>query len=338
MKRMAFWFFPWLFCFAPARANNVHYNQTAIVFELMDQLSLWNEHLDPAYRKAWAKRFGALDPKALKRLKKYSTIRRRYSPKIEERSLFSKGGYSLSFFSQAFYSSESVKKALKKLVGKITVEEGHFLSHFYRLEQSKIKELALKEGLLFKGQLDFLKREWGRVKGEVFAKKFADFLNLEKERGGPFQILPLWRPLDQSGAPTLEVRGHFILLRYHPSLGASAWKGEAMLTQVIRQLMAFQSLDQKRKLTQVFEGQCPGRGSELKETLVTLWSQVIPAQKRHRKKFNLYQEWAERPFLDLSVKLMYPLLQEEIRSKGKITGRFIQEATHLCSQLHRLSI
>jgi hypothetical protein len=106
----------------------------------------------------------------------------------------------------------------------------------------------------------------------------------------------------------------------------------------VKTLLFAQSANQRQNLTKVFEARCRGRAPELQEGLLILFSEMLPRSFKEKRNFDLYQRWAKRSFSDLFVKLLFPLLQTELKGKAGFAGRFMTEASDLCRALNRLAV
>ena len=314
----------------------VQYSEAADVFEIVDNVSLWHNKVRPEYRKHWERTFGALG-NDVTWFNDYAEIRKRYSPQDPNagvKDIFGTPGIKHSFFANAFYSSSSVSQALKKLSKKLKKEDIAFLSKFFKHFLPKISQMV-KESTTFKQKTIVLSDQWRKSKVPALLKKLAKHLDIKIRSKNDFKVIPVWWPKNEK--PMVESRANYLILRYHPLEQANDWDVSEVIPQAINAMLQAQPSNQRQNLTKIFQGQCNGRGLEFVDSLKILWGKMLVQKWKEKKKFSLYQIWDNRPFVNLYVKVLFPMLEEDLKNKGTIAGKFIHQAAVVCSEIHHLS-
>lgn len=321
---------------------NVVYSEAADVFEIMDHVSLWTTKLPTAIRRHWEKKFGEIGGEDLNLINQYIALRRKsdssYSSYVEEASpvisLFGDKGITKVPLSMAFYSSKSVGEALKKVGPYITVREYKFLTKFYKHFLPKIQTMV-KESTSFKSHTTNYQKSLKKVFADKILKRFSQFLGLKMTAKTGIKFIVSWWPNNEE--PRYDFRGNYIFLRYHPLSSAKVWSGESLLNAAVKTYMAHLSPNQKTNSTKIFNRKCSGRAIEFNNALESIWVRALPEKWKLKKKFSLQKKWSEDTFTNLFIKLMFPLVEENINNKQNIEGTFIHQSSQLCAELHKLA-
>ncbi|MCF8060114.1 MAG: hypothetical protein K9K67_12510, partial [Bacteriovoracaceae bacterium] len=138
--------------------------------------------------------------------------------------------------------------------------------------------------------------------------------------------------------PLIDVRGPYIILRYHPLAHTNNWHITAIGKKAIMAILQGQSKNQRSNLTKVFEDKCRGREIELQSALLTLFGEMLPSKYKDKKKFDLHKNWGPSNFVDVYLLLLFPLLEEELKGRGNFAGQFMETASDLCRKVHRLAV
>lgn len=316
------------------------YSEATDVFELMDHVSRWSNTLTPVYRNAWVKKFPlTLEDKSM--FSQYAAIRKaEYEKSQQAQGLGSDifGDFPIGYdaFSESFYSSKSVGEALRKLQKRgVSAVQIKFLSGFYQKYQKNIKEF-LKESTHFSVKLLDLNKQWKNSAIDKSIKKAVPFILGKEGRKVKIVLRPVWWP--SNVPPVVDVRGPYLILRYHPLAHTSKWDITNMAKKAVMAILQAQPKNQRSNLTKVFETQCKGREIELQSALYTLFGEMMPSLYKEKKNFNLYQNWGPSTFVDVYLKLLFPLLQEELKGRNPFAGRFMTVASKLCRKVHRLAV
>ncbi len=321
-------------------AGVAEYSESTDVFELMDHVTRWDNSLTPIYRDAWVKKFSlTLEDKS--QFSQYAAIRK----KSYEKSPMGQGDGSDIFgdfpkgydpFSHAFYSSKSIGEALRKLEKKgVTAAEIKFLSSFYQKYKKNISEFV-KESSHFSVKLLDLNKDWKYSAMDKSIKKAIPFILGKQGQKVKILLRPVWWP--KNIPPVVDIRGPYLILRYHPLAHTNNWQISTIGKKAIMAILQAQPKNQRSNLTKVFEEKCKGRDIELQSALLTLFGEMMPAKYKEKKKFDLYQDWGPSTFVDIYLKLLFPLLETEIKNRGAFAGRFMSTASSLCRKVHRLAV
>jgi hypothetical protein len=316
------------------------YSEATDVFELMDHVTRWSDTLTPVYRNAWVKKFPlTLEDKSM--FSQYAAIRKgeyEKSPqsKGQGSDIFGEFPKGYDAFSEAFYSSKSVGEALRKLSKRgVSSVQVKFLSSFYQKYQKNITSF-LKESTHFSVKLLDLNKQWKNSAIEKSIKKAVPFILGKEGRKVKIILRPVWWPANVP--PVVDVRGPYLILRYHPLAHTTKWGITNMAKKAVMAILQAQPKNQRSNLTKVFETQCRGREIELQSALYTLFGEMMPRLYKEKKDFNLYQNWGPSTFVDVYLKLLFPLLQEELKGRNPFAGRFMTVASKLCRKIHRLAV
>lgn len=316
------------------------YSEATDVFELMDHVTRWDNSLTPVYRNAWIKKFPlTLEDKSM--FSQYAALRKTEFDKSQQAQglggdIFGDFPKGYDAFSEAFYSSKSISEALRKLEKRgVSPTQIKFLSGFYQKYKKNISEFV-KESTHFSVKLLDLNKQWKNSQIEKSIKKAIPFVLGKQGRKVKIVLRPVWWPANVP--PIVDVRGPYLILRYHPLAHTSKWGVTTMAKKAVMALMQAQPKNQRSNLTKVFETQCKGREIELQSALYTLFGEMMPAYYKQKKNFDLYQTWGASTFVDVYLKLLFPLLQEELKARNPFAGRFMSVASKLCRQVHRLAV
>lgn len=316
------------------------YSEATDVFEIMDHVTRWDPALTAAYRTAWEKKF-PLDLETKGDFSTYAQIRLDYFEKNKEESvendIFGSGNKGYDAFSDAFYSSKSIGEALRKLESRgLPADSIKFLVSFYRKYKKKIS-FFVKESSHFPVRLLEINNRWKKQRLGSTMKKITKFV-LGKE-GRKFKLIlrPVWWPSNLP--PEIDIRGPYLIVRFNPLNKARQIPMEELASKGIESILSYQKSNQRRNLTKIFRANCNGREIELKAALTILFAAVYPKAMASKKSFNLYANWSRSVFVDLYVKLLFPLFERELKSqKNTFAGTFMDQATLLCKKINRLSI
>lgn len=316
------------------------YSEATDVFEIMDHVTRWDPSLTAAYRTAWEKKF-PLDLETKGDFASYAQIRLDFYEKHKEEAIeldiFGSSTKGYDAFSDAFYSSKSIGEALRKLesrgVGPGSIK---FLVSFYRKYKPKISAFV-KESSHFPVRLLEINNRWKKERLGTTMKKISSFVLGKEGRKFDLTIRPVWYPANLP--PEVDVRGPYLIVRFNPLDKSRQTSMEELASKGIESILSSQKTNQRRNLTKIFRANCNGREIELKAALTILFAAVFPKAMAEKKTFDLYATWSRSVFVDLYVKLLFPLFERELKnSKDTFAGTFMDQATLLCKKINRLSI
>ena len=323
-------------------AGPAEYSEAADIFELMDNVSLWHSESRPSYFQAFQEKSELSDnDKAM--LQTYKDLRLKYYKSAgldkEENIVndaFGRMPFGYDIFSASFYKAKSVREALINLKKYgVSDEDISTLKDFYEHFKLKIESFT-KESNQFVVKLLAFNKMWRSSGSEKALKMTSGFVLGKLQKNFKFKMLFVWSP--DKVLPSAEIRGPFVILRYNPITQMDNFDMTGALEKAVMAVIHAQPETQRENLTKIFKNKCNGRDIELQETLPLLFGKMLPEQIRDRKKFDLYQRWSSKVFVDVYAKVLYPLMMEHIKKKGTFQGTFMEESASLCRQLHRLSV
>jgi len=327
--------------------GQAEYSEATDVFELIDNVSKWSPKSINIYREVWEKKFPfTLEDKSdfafyANLREKYRTFWERENPKPKEESkienVFGKQDVPLDNFSEAFYSSKTIGEALRKLEkGGVTPKDVKFLATFYRKYKDKISHF-LKESTHFSVRLLEINNHMKKTKVNYVLHKLVPFVLGKDNRKFRLHWRPVWWP--KGSLPQIDIRGNYLLLRINPLEKGKLIPFEDMGRMAAEALLQAQPINQQKNISKIFSFNCRGRETELRESLKILFSEVVPQYVTKKKSFDLYKNWSRSVFIDVFVRLLFPLYQQEIKnSKDTFAGTFMDQAILLCRKINKLSI
>lgn len=318
------------------------YSEAADVFEFIDNASGWHVKTSMSYRSALEAKF-KLTSEENSLLKKYAEIRKREAENsdmnsqiIDKDDAFGSVPFGYDHFSKAFYSSLSVREALLKLKQSgVAQEDIQFILNLFKTFKPKL-ESFLKESIQFNVKLIEFNKQWKYSKRDRSLKYFEGFVLGKLAKKLDIKMLPVWSPPDV--LPTVDLRGPYLILRYNPLTQTDNWDYTDISKKAIMAVLAAQPLTQRENLSKLFKLKCNGREFEFQESLQIAFGVMMPKYIKQRKKFNLYERWSSRTFIDVYAKLLFPLMDDHVKKKGTFPGFFMEQSSFLCHQLHQLAI
>ncbi len=320
-------------------AGVVEYSLPSDLYELVYHVGSGKGPLGRAYRLAWEKKhsFSGQIKSDFERFKELSDAFKQESQSEEEKDLFGKKALLRNQVASIFYKAKNMNDVYRKLQ-KIGVLQGDikFLIDFNKKYREQILTF-LKESSQFNVKVLSLNKEW---KYKSFAKAFkkAETFILPKERRKHFKLKmrPVWWPASEP--PRIDYRGDILLLRYNPLSHTNNWNLPVIMEKAIEALLHAQGDTQRSNLTKIFRSQCPAREIELRSALGTMFAVMMPKQLESKKTFSVYQKWGTTHFIDIYLKLLYPLMEEEMKKRGSFAGEFMEKASTMCRSINDLSV
>ena len=319
-----------------ALKGSAEYSEATDVFEIMDHVSMWHGSLSRSYINEWQKRF-PLNLKDKGILAEYKKIRLKHHKVVvsEGTDVFGKMPIGYDRLSKAFYSSKSIGEALKKLEKKkIDKEDIKFLKKFYKHFKDRIT-LFVKESSQFQVKVLGLNQKWKNEKAHSYMKKFVKFVLGKKGRKIKTIMRPVWYP--QGEKSRVDLRGPYLIIRIHPLETMSRWDIDLYLEKSVESIIHGQPINQRTNLSKIFRQRCRGREDELQQSLKIVFAKMLPKSMNEKKKFELYNKWDKRTFINVYSKLLFPLASAEMKGKDKFSGKFMLQASKLCREVHDLA-
>ncbi len=324
--------------------GKIYYSEATDVFTLMDHVSGFRLNALTAYSESWTKKHKiTLEEQNL--FDEYIKLRTKYYAQKKFENLDqTKLLFSHIFVPQfdliadAFYTSQGVGEALKKLQKKLKPTEVVFLQKFYKAFKKKIV-VFLKESSLYSQKLKAINKDIKKYKMRGTIKKMVSFLGVPRKLMD-FRLVFVWWP--SSRGPKVTYGHNVVLLHYNPISHTENMNFRQIAKMVMRAVIHRMPFNQKQNLSKRFFQECLPKGinSEniLERPLMVLAGSVYPYKNSTKKKeFNLYQKWDENPWINSYVKLIYPALEQAIGKKENISVHFIQHAAQSCQELVKVA-
>ena len=242
----------------------IYYSEAIDVFEISDNLAL-GEYKENDYYRYWVSNLG-LDSSEKSLLNKYKKLREKYYPEFLQRNEVPEIGNSLftmnsisntDRYAQAFYSSESVDEALKKLATNVmSIDEVKFLADFFRTLKPKISTMV-KESTMFKGKMTELNRALNADRPKRLLRNAAKFLAVSERYPDDLPLFFVWWPA--LSKPQIDIVGNYAIMRFNPIQHTQELNEEVLITRVIQAYMIKQSKNQKDNLSKQFLLNCDPR-------------------------------------------------------------------------------
>ncbi|MAF76652.1 MAG: hypothetical protein CME60_00720 [Halobacteriovoraceae bacterium] len=319
-----------------------HYSEAADIFEFIDHASGWHEKSDQGYRTVLL-REGKLTSAQEQLLSRYAKLRKKeyenssiQSKMIKEDDTFGNIPFGYDHFSRSFYSSNTIREALLNLKKEgVPAEDIQFLNELYKSFAPKLKPF-IKESAQFAVKLIEFNKQWKYSGRDRALKLTKGFVLGKKGRKWNLTMLPVWSP--GTVLPSVDIRGEFLILRYNPLTQTENWDYTDILKKAVAAVFYAQDLEQRENLSKLFKLKCNGREYEFQEATQIAFGAMLPRYIKTKRKFNLYERWSSKVFVDVYAKLLFPLMEENIKNKGTFSGFFMEQSSFLCRQLHQLAI
>lgn len=320
------------------------YSESANIFDLMDNVSnWWPGFTDPEYQEYWKKNIGLSDAD-LDVFKKYKVFRQKYyndpdqtpnDPKNNRNGFFSTvGALYADPVAEAFYSSDTLEEAYIKLKDLITNDELSFLRDFYITFENKFRPLVVESKKVFPS---ILQKAEANLKGEKvrdYINKVRRFYSVKEDL--KYRVLYVWWPPKKwtNAVPV----GPFLVMRYNPEKHAKNNDSEIVVHEIIHTISSYQSLEQKRELTDQFLKVCPvenqlRRYQILEEPMAVVFGQIIFNRKFRDPNFSISEKLYNNKWITTYSRLVYDPLAQSFEKNETINDSFIDQASIICSDL-----
>ncbi len=318
------------------------YSEATDMFEFIDNASGWHTGTASIYKTALISK-SPLSSSEENLLKKYAELRKREyensdfnAHKISTADAFGPVPFGYDHFSRAFYSSYSLREALLKLKKEgVSDENVQFLNELFQTFYPKI-QAYLKESTQFSVKLIDFNKQWKATGRERAHKLFSSFVLGKESKDFKLTMLPVWSPSDI--LPTVDIRGPYLIMRYNPLTQTENWDYNDVIKKSVLAVLGGQNLTQRENLSKMFKLKCNGREFEFQESLQIVFGSMLPQFVKEKRKFNLYDRWSSRTYINVYAKLLFPLMEEHVKNKGTFPGFFMEQSSFLCYELHQLAI
>lgn len=333
-----------VFCFlvvslAVNAAGIADYAIPSDVYELVYQVASGKGTVGRAYRTAWESKnsYSGQIKSDFSRFQEISDAYKVPYEGEEEVDLFGKKDLKRDLVASIFHHGKNLNDVYKKLM-KAGVPQGdvQFMINFFKTHKTQLLDF-LKESSQFNVKVLSLNKEWKyKSYGKAFKKAEAFILSKEMRKKFDLKLRPVWWPANEP--PRIDFNGDVLLLRYNPLSHTNNWNLPVIMEKAIEALLHAQGDTQRSNLTKIFKSQCPGRELELRSALGTMFSVMMPQQFESKKTFSVYEKWGSTHFIDIYLKLLYPLMEEEMKKRASFAGEFMEKASTMCRSINNLSV
>jgi hypothetical protein len=317
----------------------VVYREAASVFEILDNVSDWLPgKCDTEYREAWKKRFeiSAADEGTFTA---YQALRKHYYPRQpppadgDVPGLFAPRKLP-DRVAEAFYASATLDEAFTRLAAFMPPDDVAALRRFYAHHRPHY-EVLLQESRGYPDLARNLQQKLDAAGVAAHYQRVARFYGVTG--AAQFTALYVWWPPVE--AVTANLRGSFLLLKYHPEKHR-----EGALRDVdvpVHEMMHFISSQapeaQKQALSRLFLAGCdvgarlPGPRI-LEEPLAVVHQKMFLAQV-DPERLDFSGSWYGDPWTSTLAKLLYAPVSRVHARGGRLDEVLVKQASKACAHL-----
>ena len=318
------------------------YREPADTFEILDNASdWWPGYTESAYREFWTDSIGvsAVDSSLFER---YARLRERYfdrtgqqndDPRTSRSGLFTdRAVLSADPVAFAFYGSESMDEAFDRLGHVVEPGEVAFLRSFYDHFASRTAPLTAETQ---RSIAPSLARTQAVLRDSALADylgKISTFFGVSDDVG--FTALYVWWP--DADRVVANPNGRFLLLRVRPYEGEAVNSADVVAHEAVHVISAMQPDEQKRAVSDSVLAACPDaldrtrRLGVLEEPLATVLGNMEFRRRFDPGRFGWGRRWYGEPWVDLSARVLYPVVLDALATGETLAGSFSVDAAALC--------
>jgi hypothetical protein len=327
----------------PALRIEVAYREPADAFEILDNVSeWWPGYTEPAYREAWVDSVGIV-PADSAFFARYAQLRARHfdksgqdngDPRTSRSGLFTdRATLTADPVAFAFYGSESMEEAYRRLGEIVEPEELAFLRTFYAHFSARLARLTGGTGPSIAASLERTRQVLGDPGVASYLDEIVHFFGVEK--GATFTALYVWWPDAERVAAN--PNGPYLLLRVRPHSGEAIDSADVVVHEAVHVISALQPDAQKRAVSDAILAACPGaleqtrRLGVVEEPLATVLGNMEFRRRFEPARFKWGRQWYGERWVDLSARLLYPVVMEALSGGRTVNGAFAADAASLCA-------
>jgi hypothetical protein len=327
------------------------YSESANFFHLADQVALWHRSTTTQFRDYWQERYGFAQ--ADKRwFDGFASIRRKYNPEAltvvsgkddVSQNIFTEVDLKNDPIVDAFFLSQSIPEALKRLDKIIPKEEIQFFREFFQHYNARFQDFQ-KDSQHYKSGLNALNLELAQFKFDQHLRRVESYFGLKKDAGQtPSEryrnYLVWWPPLARA---ELAQVGPYIVIRSHPTAHFDQLGAQVAIEGAVRATLRSLEHEQKLLLAQRFSHSCEVELSSLTPRhleipLSLALSRMIFDEEQQKRQFVAAKEWSSDSLVSLMSKLLYPELKRSLFAKEAFAESTLPRAGLLCKELNALS-
>lgn len=326
----------------PAIRIEVVYREPADAFEILDNVSeWWPGYCDSAYRESWADSVGIL-PSDSTFFTQYARLRSRYfdksgqeneDPRANRNGLFTdRATLTSDPVAFAFYSSETMEEAFRRLGPVVAPDEVTFLRTFYGHFSDRVARLTATTERTVAASLEQTRRTLGDPAVAPYLDDIVRFFGVDDDV--TFTALYVWWP--DANRVAANPNGPFLLLRVRPYPGEALNNADIVVHEVVHVISAMQPDAQKRSISDAVLKACPNalemtrRLGVVEEPIATVLGNMEFRRRFEPARFTWGRQWYGEEWVDLLARLFYPAVMDALASDKTVSGSFTADAATLC--------
>ncbi len=334
---------------------SVKYSEAANTFVIMDCVSGWWDKTfcqdeGGAYQRYWIDRFG-LSPEEQALLKKYDALRQQYYkglglPKDDigpyKDVLFAKkSGMNEDQIAPAFYGSDNLDQAFKKLEKILAKDDFEFLRNFYSHFKPKY-EVLLKDSEPFKTKVEDLNKKIRNKNYSSFFSKISKYYSVDENMN--YVVLYNWYPpLDRDSAFPAD---KFLVFQQNPKKHIKTKDEDVIFHEIVHTISARQPQKQKEAISNAFLKSCPSvndkivgqyRGRILEEPLAVAIGQIEFLKEFFPERLKLDSKLYNNPWISSFAKLVHPIVKDELMKNLNFSEETGKKLGFLCNEFFQAS-
>ncbi|MEM0963599.1 MAG: hypothetical protein AAGK21_13800 [Bacteroidota bacterium] len=319
------------------------YREPADTFEILDNVSNWWPGYNEApYREYWSDSFG-ISPADSVLFARYAQLRERYFDKTGQQNddpgtsrsgLFTdRAALNADPVGFSFYASESMDEAFDRLDQIVEPDEIAFLRSFYDHFASLTGPLTAETERLVSASLASTQRTLRAPELATYLGEVGAFFGVSADV--TFTALYVWWP--DAEQIMANPNGPFLLLRIRPFEGEVVNSADIVAHEAVHVVSAMQSDAQKRAVSDTMLEACSGaldftgRLDVIEEPLATVLGNVEVQRRFDPGRFRWSRDWYGTPWVNLSARVLYPVVLDALAAGETIAGSFSAEAASLCA-------
>ncbi len=293
----------------------LNYSTSGDVFNLLSTL---NEELkktdDGVIKKYWISRFG-LSREEKSHLENFNIIRLKYKQQFTP---FDK-------FSLAFYRSQSVDEAVKKLSKFLKSEDLKTVVKSLRALRANAQKI-IGESSIFQGKIEQVQKKRKRQGVTKAYNKLFKFFSYK--RSYKTKIFFTWWPSDRK--PQVEFIQNVVFIRISPLKDIETFLSKDRLISIlVKSLFMAQSPNQIKSMEKIIYKDCKQR--DIETSLYNAMGKLYLESLIQRKKFDpMKLEYDSKRDQALTL-LFFDLFDRQMANRAKFYGNFVNNVAKICT-------
>ncbi len=323
---------------APARPPLVTavYREPAVVFETLDNVSLWwKDKCNPEYRADWERRFGVIGDDDAKRFATYKELRKRtYAYPSEEKDPHTNASGLFApnkpadRVAEAFYGASTMDEGFARVSKVVGPEDVATLRAFYAAYEPRMR-VILDESRGLAATARQLSSSLSGTKTEAFFEKMLRFYGVT--RAGWFEALVLYWPSGPN--VTAHQRGSFLLLK-------GTAEPEIVVHELAHWVSSQRATAEKRALSTRFLGRCdPTEGVRVEKILeepLAVAQQKVFLRQIAPERFDENAGWySSDAWISPLAKAIFERVQNAYDRGETLDASLVDGAAAACEELWR---